>query len=244
MMRNLGIITICALLGGCATYTTPGGPVVISDLATPEINRLMTREPAADFPANIAVVQIQASGYRSLNTTGFGEGRYSVVLDRNEASERVLQQLGSLEGVASIGPLNRLLLPTRMDSVQSLREAAAKLRADMLLLYTFDTGFQVGDRRFRPLNTVALGFLNNKKITVTTTASAIIYDVRTEYIYGLAEATNSDTREVSMWGNQRIVDALRIETEHTALKMLGDEIERTWAGIRAEHVLAASGLER
>jgi len=114
---------------------------VINDLATPEINRLMTREPAAHFPAKIAVVQIQASGYRSLSTTGFGEGRYSVVLDRNEASERVLQQLGSLEGVASIGPLNRLLLPTRMDSVQSLREAAAKLRADMLLLYTFDTGF-------------------------------------------------------------------------------------------------------
>jgi len=47
-----------------------------------------------------------------------------------------------------------------------------------------------------------------------------------------------------VWGNQRIVDALRIETERTALLMLGDEIERTWAGIRAEHVFVTSGLER
>ncbi|MEL6301653.1 MAG: hypothetical protein AAFV47_01495 [Pseudomonadota bacterium] len=235
MMRSLGIITICALLGGCATYTTPGGPVVISDLATPEINRLMTREPTADFPANIAVVQIQAGGYRSLNTTGFGEGRYSVVLDRNEASERVLQQLGSLKGVASIGPLNRLLLPTRMDSVQSLREAAAKLRADMLLLYTIDTGFQVGDRRFRPLNTVALGFLNNKKITVTTTASAVIYDVRTEYIYGLAEATSADESAANVWSNARVVDELRVGTEREALIELADEIEKGWSKIYAMH---------
>ena len=238
-MRLIGTLVIVALLSGCASYTTPGGAVAINDLSTPEINRLMAQEPAANFPASIAVVQIQAPGYRSLDTTGYGQGRYSVVLDRNEATERALLQLNAMEGVADIGPLNRLLLPTQLDSVEALREAAARLRADMLLLYTFDTNFQVGDRRFRPLNTVALGFLNNKKITVSTTASAVIYDVRTEFIYGLAEATSADESAANVWSNARVVDELRVGTEREALMQLTDEIEKGWSKIYAIH--ASSG---
>ncbi len=235
MMRRISVLFLTALLCGCASYTTPGGPVAINDLSTPEINRLMAQEPAANFPASIAVVQIQAPGYRSMDTTGYGYGRYSVVLDRNEATEKALLQLSAMEGVAGIGPLNRLLLPTELDSIEALREAAARLRADMLLLYTFDTNFQVGDRRFRPLNTVALGFLNNKKITVTTTASAVIYDVRTEFIYGLAEATSADESAANVWSNARVVDELRVGTEREALIELADEIEKGWSKIYAMH---------
>ena len=100
---------------------------------------------------------------------------------RTAETEKDFKQLASLPAVRSIAPVNKILLPSNPDSLKTLREAAARLRADILLVYTFDTTFHVGEQKLAPLNTVLLGFLSNKKVTVTTTASAAFYDVRTEF---------------------------------------------------------------
>ena len=39
--------------------------------------------------------------------------------------------------------MNRLLLSPKLESTRELRQAAATLRADLLLAYSLDTGFSV-----------------------------------------------------------------------------------------------------
>lgn len=230
----LAVLTM-ALSGCAANYTTPGGSVALADLAETDINEMLTREPAARFPANIAVARVQAPGYASHRTSSFGTGRYSVVTTRDVEGDDDFERLVTMPQVAGLGPLSRILLPTELDSIKALRTAAARLKADILLIYTFDTTFRVGEQHFRPLNVIALGFLPNKKVAVTTTASAALFDVRTEFLYGLAEATAQKSRYASAWGSADAVDDLRVKAEHEAFKSLVPEIEKTWKGIVREH---------
>lgn len=237
LFRNGGFLVLLALaLSGCgASYVTPGGSVPLADLADTDINELLAKKPAARFPANIAVVRVQAPGYTSHNNSSYGTGRYSVVMTRDVEGDDDFERIEAMPMVSGLGPLSRILLPAELDSIKALRTAAARLKADVLLIYTFDTAFQAGEQHFRPLNVIALGFLPNKEVTVTTTASAAIFDVRTEFLYGLAEATAKESKYDSVWGSRDAVDDLRVATESKAFKALVPEIEKTWAGILREH---------
>lgn len=233
LTKIFGIVLIgfSLILGGCASYTTPGGSVQFSELADADINELMSKEPAANFPANITVARIQAPGYQSYKVTSFGTGRYSVVTTREVETDDDFIRLSNMPQVEGIAPLNRILLPEKLDSIKSLREASARLKADILLIYTFDTSFHAGEQKFAPLNVISLGFLKNKEGTVTTTVSAAFFDVRTEYLYGLSEATVRESRNSSVWGTSDAVDEMRISTEKAAFQKLLPEIEKTWSGI-------------
>jgi len=236
-MKPITLITLSVLilLSGCASYTTPGGSVQLNQLADADINELMSKKPAASFPANLTVARVQAPGYQSHNISSYGTGRYSVVTTREVETEKDFERLSQLPKVAGIAPLNKILLPSKLDSVKDLREAAARLRTDILLIYTFDTSFHAGAQKFAPLNTLMLGFLNNKEVSVTTTVSAAFFDVRTEYLYGLAEVTARDSKYASIWGTSGAVDDMRVKTEKEAFHKLLPEIERTWAGIIARY---------
>lgn len=229
------ILSAVFFISGCASYTTPGGGIHLSELADADINALMAKEPAASFPANIAVARVQAPGYQSYKVSSFGTGRYSVVTTREVESEADFERLAKMPGVAGLASLNRILLPANLDSVKSLREAAARLKADILLIYTFDTSFHAGEQKFAPLNVISLGFLKNKEVTVTTTASAAFFDVRTEYLYGLSEATAQESKHASVWSTSDAVDDLRVGTEKQAFQNLLPELERTWSGIAAQN---------
>jgi hypothetical protein len=236
-MKTLKVSLLIAalLLTGCASYTTPGGGVRMSDLADAEINELMSKKPAAIFPVNIAVARVQAPGYSSYRQDSFGNGRYSVITTREVETEDDFKAIAQLEGVKGIAPLNRLLLPIKLDSIKALREASARLKADILLIYTFDTRFHAGEQKFAPLNVISLGFLKNKELTVTTTVSAAFFDVRTEYLYGLAEATAKESKYASIWGESSAVDDLRVKTEAMAFKGLIKEIDQSWSGIYTQY---------
>ncbi|MGI2170240.1 hypothetical protein ACROAE_08585 [Shewanella sp. MF05960] len=238
-MKSIKTITLSMILililSGCASYTTPGGSVQFSELSDTNINELMSKEPAAVFPANIAVARIQAPGYQSYALNSFGTGRYSVVTTREVESDDDFDRLAKLPNIAGLAPLNRILLPTNLDSINSLREAAARLKADILLIYTFDTSFHAGEQKFAPLNVISLGFLKNKEVSVTTTVSAAFFDVRTEYLYGLAEATTKESRSASVWSTSDAVDDMRVATEASAFKKLLPEIEKTWVNIISQY---------
>ena len=222
-------------LTGCASYTTPGASVRLSTLADDNINEIMQQEPAAVFPANIALARVQASGYRSKSLSSYGSGRYSVVTTREAETEEDFERLLKLPEIAGVAPLNRILLPPELDSVKSLREASARLRADILLIYSFDTSFHAGRQKFAPLNVVSLGFLKNKKVSVTTTVSAAFFDVRTGFLYGLSEATAKDSKHSTVWSKAASVDDMRVVTEKAAFQKLLPELADAWAGIVSEH---------
>ncbi|AZZ98877.1 hypothetical protein [Pseudoalteromonas sp. R3] len=241
MKKNrMTILFLLLALGGCASYTTPGGGVQLSNLADADINELMSKEPAASFPARLSVARVQAPGYQSYKLNSFGHGRYSVVTTREVESEDDFRKLSELPQIQGIAPLNRILLPTNLDSIKSLREASARLKTDILLIYTFDTSFHAGEQKFAPLNVISLGFLKNKEVSVTTTVSAAFFDVRTEYLFGLSEATARESKNASIWGTSDAVDDMRVTTEKAAFQKLLPEIEKTWAGIVQQY--ASKGI--
>lgn len=229
-------------ISSCASkYVTPGGSVNISELADEDITKILSNKPTAEFPVDIAIARIQSPQYtnwryqRTMHNQPHG-GKFSMVLTRDSEEDSAFEKLSKLDGVNQVSPFNRLLLPYNYKSIKDLRLAAAKMKAEMLLVYTFDTEFIIDTKNYGPQNVFTLGYLKNKEVKVVTTASAAIFDVQTEYLYGLAEATSSDSKKSNAWKKQDEVDALRIITEKEAFNELVKEIEETWKSIRTEYV--------
>jgi hypothetical protein len=109
----------------------------------------------------------------------------------------------------------------------------------MLLVYTFDTDFFVGDSLF-PLTVVTLGLSPNKKVRVNTTASAILVDVRTGYVYGSCEVTARKEALASAWTTTDAVDRSRLKTERQAFEKLLAEFESLWEGVRKERKISVA----
>ncbi|HEX9349399.1 MAG TPA: hypothetical protein VF919_17645, partial [Gemmatimonadales bacterium] len=179
--------------------------------------------------------------YRSLTNQGYGGGRYTVITTRDVEQEAHFERIGRLPMVAGVGPLNRLLLPQTLESFRELRLAGASLRADMLLVYTFDTSFHVQGSVLPPLTAISLGMLPLHEAVVTTTVSAVVYDVRTAFIYGLAEATARESQMTSLWTSRSAVDDARLRTEAQAFERLMTEFDKAWVAIIAEHGSKSAG---
>lgn len=239
-MRCILLLTLAALFTGCASYATPGRPADMAlfgasendreQLTDVSIRAKLTRKPLAQFPAAIAVVHVQGSGYRARNATTYGHGAYTVVTSRESKTEQHLQRLTQLPLVSAVAPVNRLLLPAHLQSDRELRSAAASLHADITLVYTLDTTFRIGDMD-SPVDVITLGFLPSKRAYVTTTASAAFLDTRNGYVYGVAEATATHSQMANNWTSEQAVDQSRQQAESKAMEKLIDEIEKTWSNI-------------
>jgi hypothetical protein len=236
---------LAGLLGsGCATYTTPGGGMDLQDLVAPDadIAERMQAEPAAVFPARIAVARVQAPGYysRSMDSC-YGKGRYCVLTTRDVEPEATFERLAKLPLVSAVALMNRVLLSSQLSSAKELREAAASLKTDMILVYSIDTGFNIENTDVGPLALISLGFLPTKKARVTATASAALFDVRTGFVYGLAEATAIEEQRGTFWSSSEAVDAARKRAEAESFQKLVGEVEKFWADVLRTHVRMRAG---
>ena len=233
------LFLIVFLLNSCATkYTTPGSEVKISALADEDIAKVLTNKPSAEFPVKIAVARIQAPNYSNFLYNRRQEvpnGNFSMILTREPNEENTIKELAKLKGIKQISPFNRLLLPYNYQTIKDLRLAAAKMKAQMLLVYTFDTEFSVDAKNYGPQNVFALGYLKNKELKVRTTSSVALFDVQTEYLYGLAEATAEKTKKSNIWKENQEVDNLRIESEKESFENLSKEIEKMWKEVYDEY---------
>jgi hypothetical protein len=241
-MVMLMISTVLAGTAGCASYTTPGAGMKMDSLAKGDIRERLERRPAASFPASVAVARVQAPGYRSYSQTSYGEGKYSVVTTRDIETSADFERIQKLPQVAGVAPLTRLLLPQRLDSDEDLRTAAASLRADVLLVYTFDTQFVTNESIIAPLRVFYLGILPDQVAKITTTASAVLFDVRTGFVYGVAECTAREDQITTAWTNGDAVDQSRQRTERKAFEQLLGDIELTWAGVVRQHAATSVTL--
>src|SRR5262245_13763437 len=141
---KLAIVFIASLLNACATkYVTPGAGANLTAITSPDIAAAMKTEPAASFPARIAIVRVEGAGYRSYSATGYGRGQFSIVTARDVENEEDFAVISKMPQVAAIAFLNKLLLPSDVISTQNRRIAAATLKADILLMYSFDTAFWI-----------------------------------------------------------------------------------------------------
>lgn len=230
-----------ALFAGCAThYTTPGSGVAMSALIDGDIQERFAREPAASFPARLALVHVQGPGYRSYRSEGYGSGRFSVVTTREVETDQDFTRIGNLPMVAAVATINRLLLPPQLESDKSLRLAAASLKCDLLFCYSFDTRYRIDETDLGPLEIITLGTLPNKTARVTSTASAALFDVRTGFVYGVVEATAREEEIASSWTSREAVDRARVRAERRSFEQLLDEFASMWKTVVEEHVRSAA----
>lgn len=223
------------LISGCASYVTPGGPVNLQDIDRPDIAAAAARKPSPNFPARLAVARVQANGYKSYSNEAYGSGKFSVLTTQELASEEQFQAMSAWPSVAGVAPVSRLLLPAYLGSLDDLRLSAAKLQADVLLVYTLDTSFRINGRGYGPLSAIALGMVPDRDAYVTSTASALFIDVRTGFIYGVSEATAKASGLTNIWGASETVDRKRLEAERDAFGLLVGEAGKTWSGIAAQY---------
>jgi hypothetical protein len=232
-------LLISSLLCACATYQTPGAGVNVGELSKSDqdIAEAMERKPMAHFPARIAVVRLESPNYNSYsnNHQCWGKGSYCVVTTRDIEKEEDYLSLAQLPMVAGVAPVGRLLLPQEMNSLKDLRMVAANLQTDMLLVYSLDTRFSIDSTDVGPLQLISLGFLPTKKARITTTASAVILDVRSGFVYGTAEASASDQQRATSWSTENAIESSRLKTESGAFVALMAEIEKLWKGIAQQY---------
>src|SRR4051812_17517113 len=235
-------VVLCACAAGCSYYTPPGRgadmkALGLAEQSTPApsldgtIGSDLARRPMAQFPAAVAVARIQAPNYRSDTATSWGTGAYSIVTTRDVEDPKEVERLAQMPGVLAIAPINRLLMNSpELHSDIELRQAAAKLHADLLLIYTLDTTFKVDDKA-APLSVVTLGLSPNQWANVICTASAVLMDTRNGYVYGVSEQTARQGQLASAWTSGAAVDDARKRAEAMAFKQLVGDVERTWAGV-------------
>ena len=161
---------------------------------------------------------------------------------RDIETDEDFAQLAALPGIAGVGAVNRILLPMKLRSAQELREAAAQLRGDIVLLYTLDTQFHTESKLVAPLKAVTLGVFASEKSRIVTTCAAAFIDVRTGFVYGVAEGTATEARRSSPWKTEAAIDAARLKTEREAFSGALKEIAKAWTSINAEYNRTTAAL--
>lgn len=225
--RLLLLLFVPVLLCSCASYVTPGRQADLSTFTDPKVKKAFVAKPAIHFPANLAVVRVQGSGYRSESVNGYGSGAYSVVTTRDIEKDEDIDRVAKLPGVEGVVFLNRLLLPGNFSSDLDLREAAAKLQADAIVVYTVDTEFE-DNNVIPPLTTLSLGLAPNKHYKVSATASAIVMDTKTGYIYGALEESDRRSGLTIAWGSRDAIEAARRQAERAAFEKLLASFDPFW----------------
>lgn len=227
-----------AALAGCSTYIAPGAKADLQAFAPASIQEGFAVKATSPFPAGIAAVRVQAPDYTNhyLERNGgtYGTGRYTVVTTREVEDPAQLDRLARLPQVAGLISINRMLLPPKLESDREIREAAARLQADLVLLYTFDTSFFASDLA-RPLTIITLGLSPTRKVFVTTTASALLLDTRTGYVYSAYEVTQKADTLSTSWGSRDAADEGRRRNEREAFAKLVKEFEDSWPRLLERH---------
>jgi hypothetical protein len=244
MHRIIALFALSLTMAGCASYVTPGGAAPKQALGiTPQDQKLgtdsgiaaaMEKKPLAAFPASVAVVRVQAAGYRTRTAYGVGTGEYSGVTLRDVESETDVAKLAQLPQLRGLAVLNPIVLPPQLQTDYELRLAAARVHADMLLVYTIDTQFLESDHT-TPLSVITLGATTTKNLRILSTVSAALLDTRSGYVYGLADATKSFEQHQNAWKTDDEVDRSRRKVEGEAFAALVTNLQTTWSGIVREY---------
>ena len=239
------LVLSLAGLGGCASYTTPGGKADFSQLGLtdqakaaltdPAVQEILDKRPLVTFPAAIAVARVQSHDYQ----TGGGRfavygGNYSVVSEREVEREADFAGIAQLPGVRGVAGIKRILLDSTLNSDLELRAAAAKLHAGLLLFYTFDTRFET-QTSVRPLGVITLGLAPNKNARVVTTASAVLMDTSNGYIYGVYESTSKQEQLANAWTSAEAMDQIRKQAERAAFADLVEDFRKEWPNVVATY---------
>lgn len=185
----------------------------------PLLARAFNAKPAIRFPATIAVAT-QDSGTREHLRALSARGR--------------LDAVKSLPEMATVVPLSSLLYNTATKPDLAMREAAARVHADAVLIVTTETHATDG-RIFAPLTELSLGLFPNKRYELIATALAALVDTRTGYVYGALEQSRARSGLTMAWGSDGVIERARSAAERDAIEKLLAEFPAFWRGVVQNH---------
>jgi len=225
------LLSLGLLLQGCVTYLTPGTGAPMRELVEGDYNVAASRQPAAQFPARLAIVHLQSANYRSYGARGFGDGDFSVVDAREVERAEDFSTMSDWPEVLGIVPLSRALMPTSLRNFDTLRGIAQSAHADILFLYTFDTTFYVERKSFAPNQDITLGVLPGREAHVTSTASGVFIDTNSGFVYGLASGNGAERALMTQWTQPSAADDTRLKAERTAFTQMMQDATAKWKRI-------------
>jgi hypothetical protein len=227
---HLILALVAALLtSGCSSYMN--SPAVARSLkekraafSDPLIARAFNAKPAIRFPATIAVASNSSS---------------------TRDHVRAISAYGKLDSWSSLPHLARIAIVSPLLTEEyrrgedpkadlRLREAAAKLHADAVLILATETQATDG-RIIAPLTELSLGLLPNKRYELISTALAALVDTRTGYIYGTIEKSRARSGITMAWGSDEVISRARSKVEREAMEKLFADFPAFWRGVVDTH---------
>lgn len=193
-----------------------------------DIEKVLDLKPLARFPATLAVVRVQ-SGASSSQSHGmsYGRGAYSVVLTPTVETQPHLDTIRRLPQVDGVVRLNRLVLGPSTRTDKDLRTAAAKLHADLVLVYTINTEWTI-DNDAEPLDVITFGLSKYKNVKVTSTATALLLGTHNGYIYATAEVARDKRYQDNAWRNSAQIEEAQEQLEQQAFDGLVESFVSSW----------------
>jgi hypothetical protein len=232
------LFALSFLLAGCSNsyVNSPAATAhrakAEADFSHPLIARAYNAKPTMRFPATIGLAPMDRDAQAPLRA-----------LDANGKLDafKALPQIRNVVNVSSIliadggglcGPDGRPI-PMWNKSDFVLREAAARLHCDAVLLLKIDTSVTDG-KVFAPLSLVTLGLFPNDRTEVISTALAALVDTRTGYVYATAERSAGKTCHAISWDDDTRDRTMRLANQKAMEKLFAD-FPALWSGVVAKH---------
>lgn len=223
-------LTATVFFSGCASYVN--SPKAHAALAGKReafshalISRAYNAKPTMRFPAAVAVAP---------------QGHEAVM------QLRALDALGKLDSLKTLPDLRGLPLvsglvesnvshadATNVSDLR-LREAAARLHADAVLLVTIETNATDG-QIFAPLTVATLGLFPNNRYEIISTGLAALVDTRTGYVYGTLEKSAAKSGILMVAGSDESLEHRKQQAQREAMEKLVKEFPDFWQRIVATH---------
>ncbi len=233
------LITTALTISGCATsyVNTPTARIALDKQREIFSNQLIAHaynaKPAIHFPATIGVAPSGSEAQQQLRMLD-ADGKLDAL--------KSLPQVGGIVNVSSLlkadgggddhGERKSGGVWNKSDLI--LREAAAKLHADAVLLIAIETHATDGEI-FSPLTTLSLGLLPNSRYTILSTALAALVDTRTGYVYATIERSAAKSGVAITWGSDGVISRVRERTERAAMEKMIAEFPAAWRGVVQTH---------
>lgn len=237
-LRLFVLSSVAITLAGCSSYVnSPAARKAIAysraEFSHPLIAHAYNAKPTIHFPATIVIAPMSGGAQQELRALdAFGK----------------LDSLKSLPQVKDVTTLSSLLMSDHDGEIEGangkpapiwnksdliLREAAAKMHADAVLLIQLETSITDG-QIFTPLTALSLGLFPNDRAEVVATALAALVDTRTGYVYATSERSAGKTCYAMSWDDSTR-DRARQRATRSAMEKMIVEFPAVWRGVVQTH---------
>lgn len=154
-----------------------------------------------------------------------------MISDTDLEQSKHAEAAAALPGIAGIVSLNRVALVSEVKSYAELDREARKVGADLVAVYRFDASDRTNDL-FVPLSIATLGLAPTNSYTVVGTATLMVRDARTGYIYGVMEESATNKGVTAGMDLYNATERSKTKAKAAAFDKLTEKLPQFWSRVR------------